>query len=274
MRRIIIIFFVALAVALPACAQDFHWQKTVAPGKTIEIKNLNGQIIAGHTTGGSVEVSAIKHARWGDPSSIRIEVVESDAGATVCAIYPNTGSSLFDGLLRYLFSVKLAQTTSNEVCAPGDSGWTSLHSNNGLSVDFAVQVPNGVRFVGRNVNGKVEAVSLEGEAEAYTVNGSVRVGSSDYAQASSVNGAIQASIGNLNKPASFRTVNGAITVELPANVKASLDASTVNGGISSDFPLTVQGSFSGRRMNGTIGGGGPHLALTTVNGGIHLLRRQ
>jgi hypothetical protein len=272
MRRII--FFVALAVALPACAQDFHWQKAVAPGKTIEIKNLNGQIVAGHATGGSVEVSAIKHARWSDPSRIRIEVVESDAGATVCAIYPNTGSSLFDGLLRYLFSVKLAQTTSNQVCAPGEGGWTSQHSDNGLSVDFAVQVPNGVRFVGRNVNGKVEAVSLEGEAEAYTVNGSVRVGSSDYAQASSVNGAIQASIGNLNKPASFHTVNGAITVELPATVKASLDASTVNGGISSDFPLTVQGSFSGRRMNGTIGGGGPHLALTTVNGAIHLLRRQ
>ncbi len=272
MRRII--FLVALVMALPACAQDFHWQKTVAPGKTIEIKNLNGQIVAGHTTGSFVEVSAIKHARWSDPSSIRIEVVESDAGATVCAIYPNTGSGLFDWLLRYLFSVKLAQTASNEVCAPGGNGSTGLHNNSDLSVDFSVQVPHGVRFVARNVNGKIEAVSLEGEAEAFTVNGSVRVGSSDYAQASSVNGAIQASIGNFNKPANFETVNGAITVELPANVKASLDASTVNGGISSDFPLTVQGSFTGRRMNGMIGGGGPRLTLTTVNGGIHLLRKQ
>lgn len=270
MRRIS--FVIALAVALPACAQDFHWQKTLMPGKTIEIKNLNGQIVAGHATGGSVEVNAIKHARWSDPSSIRIEVVESEAGATVCAIYPPS-SGLFDGLLSYLFSVKLAQTASNEVCAPGESGWTSL-SNDGLSVDFAIQVPNGVRFVGRNVNGRVEAVSLEGEAEVYTVNGSVQVGSSDYAQASSVNGPIQASIGNLNKAATFHTVNGAITVELPADVKASLDASTVNGGVSCDFPLTVQGGFSARKMNGTIGGGGPRLALTTVNGAIHLLRKQ
>jgi hypothetical protein len=272
MRQLIL--NLALAVSLPACAQDFNWQKSLAPGKTIEIKNINGQIVAGQSDGTSAEVSATKHARWSDPSSVRIEVVESEAGVTVCAVYPNMGSSLFDALLRNLFSVRLEQPAStSNVCAPGEGGQSSVY-NNDVSVDFAIRVPRGVRFVGRNVNGKVEAVSLDGGVEAYTVNGSVRIGSSDYAQASSVNGSIQATMGSLNKPARFQTVNGGITLELPANVKATFDASTVNGGISSDFPLTLQGSFSKRRLSGTIGGGGPQLALMTVNGGIRLLRKQ
>jgi len=48
----------------------------------------------------------------------------------------------------------------------------------------------------------------------------------------------------------------------------------VNGDISSDFPITVTGQVSRRHLTGTIGNGGPELTLSTVNGGINLLKAQ
>jgi DUF4097 and DUF4098 domain-containing protein YvlB len=70
----------------------------------------------------------------------------------------------------------------------------------------------------------------------------------------------------------FETVNGAITVEMPASTNANVRAETLNGSISSDFPLTVNGRFGSRRLQGTIGSGGKDLRLKTVNGRIRLRR--
>jgi DUF4097 and DUF4098 domain-containing protein YvlB len=70
----------------------------------------------------------------------------------------------------------------------------------------------------------------------------------------------------------MKTVNGSITLTLPASLSTNLSASTVNGDISTDFPLTVTGTVSRHRLQGTIGGGGRELSLTTVNGGITLKR--
>ena len=74
--------------------------------------------------------------------------------------------------------------------------------------------------------------------------------------------------------ATFKSVNGGITLRLPVVVDADLRAETLNGSISADFPITVTGQFSPRRLNGTIGNGGRPLTLSTVNGSIKLLKSQ
>jgi hypothetical protein len=245
------LIFAALTVAWPSYGQDFLWRGALAPGKTIEIKGVNGGIAAERSATNLVEVTARKHGRRSDPSTVRIELVESDSGVTVCAVYPSS-------------------FRPNE-CKPGAGGRLSS-SNNDVKVHFTVKVPAGVRFVGRTVNGEVEALALASEVDAKTVNGAVRVSTSEHAQARTVNGSIDAALGSFAKPAEFETVNGGITVEMPSDSRAQVSARTVNGGITTDFPLTVQGRFVGRRVDGTIGGGGPRLALHTVNGGIRLRR--
>ena len=72
----------------------------------------------------------------------------------------------------------------------------------------------------------------------------------------------------------FSSVNGRVTVTLPANASADVRASTVNGDIETDFPLTVTGRFGPRNMRGTIGSGGPLLTLSSVNGGVALKRAR
>src|SRR5205807_2194562 len=131
----------------------------------------------------------------------------------------------------------------------------------------------------KGVNGDVRAVASEGGAanlasdvEASTVNGSIRISTSGYAEAQTVNGEIVVSLGRATwtDALEFRTVNGGITLDLPAGLSTEVRATTVNGDIQTDFPLMVTGRLGPRRLHGTIGSGGRRLALETVNGSIRL----
>jgi Toastrack DUF4097 len=237
-----------------AAADDFDWKEALAKGKTLEIKGVNGAIRAEAAAGAEAEVHASKHGRRSDPSSVEIQVVKSEQGVTICAVYPTPSNA----------------SSPNE-CRPGRGGQMSVRDND-VNVDFVVKVPAGVRFTGRTVNGDVEATGLSADAEARSVNGSVRVETTGLAQADTVNGSIHASLGRADWDGTlrFRSVNGSVSVTLPADASAEVSASTTNGDIDTDFPLKVQGRISRRSLRGTIGGGGRGLEIETVNGGISL----
>jgi DUF4097 and DUF4098 domain-containing protein YvlB len=77
-----------------------------------------------------------------------------------------------------------------------------------------------------------------------------------------------------NEDLEFETVNGDVTAILPANFQGEVELETVNGRLQTDFPITVQGRFNPRHMRATIGGGGRRLKLSTVNGDVHLGKRE
>jgi DUF4097 and DUF4098 domain-containing protein YvlB len=253
------LFRAALAVAiLPsfAAAEDFAWHGRVAAGRTLEVKGVNGQIEA---TGGAgeAEVRAIKTARRSDPDSVEIKVIEHADGVTICALYPTPREA----------------SRPNE-CRPGDGGRMSTRDND-VQVKFVVRVPAGVRLAAKTVNGGISARGLDADTQAHTVNGSIKLETEGRAEAQTVNGSIEASMGRADWDGKneFKTVNGAIHLELPGDLSAEVRAQTVNGDIETDFPLTLKGRFSRRSLQGTIGGGGRELDLETVNGGIRLSRR-
>jgi DUF4097 and DUF4098 domain-containing protein YvlB len=126
------------------------------------------------------------------------------------------------------------------------------------------------------VNGEVDGDGLQANAEGHTVNGSIRLVTTGYALANTVNGSINATMGRADWPddASFKTVNGEITLRLPTALNADVRAQTTNGSIKSELPITVTGQIENKRLQGTLGSGGHRLALTTVNGSITLLKAQ
>ena len=244
----------------PAAAQaqrgaDFEWKGRIAPGKTIEIRGVSGDVRAVLATGPEVEVTAVKRGRRSDPDEVQIRVVEHGDGVTICAVYPTA-----------------RRARRENYCGPGESHNNT--DNNDVAVEFTVRVPSGVRLTGATVNGDVVMESLKSDVLATTVNGSIEVSTTGYAEAETVNGSIRAAMQSTRLPESldFRTVNGSITLDLPEGFGANVEARTVNGDVSTDFPLTVQGRFGPRRVNGKIGGGGPRLSLETVNGSIRLRR--
>ncbi|HEX7119208.1 MAG TPA: DUF4097 family beta strand repeat-containing protein [Longimicrobiales bacterium] len=243
---------VALAPA-PTAAQDFTWRGRLAAGATLEVKGVIGDIRAVAADGDGVQVDAEKYGRRDDPAGVEIVVLEHDEGVTICAVYPSGR----DG-------------RPNE-CAPGDAGRLNARDND-VHVNFTVRVPAGVRLVARTVNGEVEAEGLGGDVVASTVNGDVSVSTAGLVEANTVNGSIHATLGRADwtDDLEFETVNGGITLVLPAEVNADVRAGTVNGRITSDFPLRVEGRLSRRRLRGTIGAGGHELSLGTVNGSIRI----
>jgi DUF4097 and DUF4098 domain-containing protein YvlB len=254
--RTLVLAATVASLSLPAAAEDFRWQGSVARGATIEIKGVNGGIDATAGSGSEVEVTAIKRAgRRGNPDDVEVKVVEHAGGVTICAVYPSHGSRPND-------------------CQPAEGGRMNTQDND-VQVDFEVRVPAGVRFVGRTVNGGIEATGLPGDAEAHTVNGGVRLEAAGVARAETVNGGIRASLGRADWAGELKlsTVNGSIRLELPEGTNATVRAETVNGSISTDFPLTLQGRINRRRLNATIGSGGRDLDLETVNGSIDIKKK-
>ncbi len=254
MRTLLIASALSLVALTSATAQDFNWHGRLAAGKRLEVKGVNGDVRAVLSSGAEAVVNARKHSRRSDPDEVKIEVVESDDGITICAVYPTP-----------------PRARRENSCEPGDH-WSSNTENNDVTVDFDVQVPAGIEFNGQTVNGEMSAEGLKGDVRASTVNGSVRVSTTGLAEASTVNGSVYAQMGRADwtNDLEFSTVNGGITLILPGKLDTELRANTVNGDIETDWPLTITGRFSQRRLRGTIGAGGRGLTLSTVNGEIRL----
>jgi hypothetical protein len=235
--------------------QEFEWSGRIAPGKTLEVRGVNGRIVAEGVSGNEAAVAAVKKGKKQNPSTVQIEVIEHDGGVTICAVYPT------------------AEGKKPNKCAPGSEGRLNSHKND-VQVAFTVRVPEGVKFNGSTVNGEVEAENLTADVMLTTVNGDVTVSTKGVARAITVNGSIRAALGRADWSGDldFNTVNGSIVLDLPADLSATVSAQTVNGSIHTDFPLTVKGRFSSKKLSGTIGDGGRELDLQTVNGSIELNR--
>jgi DUF4097 and DUF4098 domain-containing protein YvlB len=254
MRSSLITALLSVAAIVSVQAQDFNWHGRLAAGKRLEVKGVNGDVRAVLASGAEAVVNARKHSRRSDPEDVKIEVVESEDGITICAVYPTP-----------------PRARRENTCEAGDH-WSSSTDNNDVTVDFEVQVPAGIEFNGRTVNGQMSAEGLKGDVRASSVNGSVRVSTTGLAEASTVNGSVYAEMGRANwtNDLEFSTVNGGITLVLPGKLDTDVRASTVNGDIESDYPLMISGKFGPRRLRGTIGAGGRGLNLSTVNGEIRL----
>ncbi len=232
---------------------DFVWHGSVGIGQTVEIKGVNGAIVAERAAGTEIEVRAEKRARRSDPNEVRIEVVEHAGGVTVCAVYPSSRGR-------------------ENTCEPGSGGRNSVR-NNDVRVTFYVSVPEGVGFLGKTVNGDVEVNDLASDVGAESVNGDIEISTTGFAEAKTVNGSIDAAMEryNIASGLSFSTVNGSISLDLPDDVDADIDAGWVNGRLdAADLPFQLVGRVSRRSARGVLGAGGPELKLRTVNGSIRI----
>ena len=231
---------------------DFTWRGAVSAGEFIEIRGVNGDVIAERATGPDVEVRAEKVARRSDPDDVRIEVVEHSGGVTLCAVYPSSRGR-------------------ENSCEPGSGGRNNVR-NNDVRVTFYVKVPAGVEFRGRTVNGDVEVRDLASDVNAHTVNGDIEIATTGFAEANTVNGSIEAVMGSFDveRGLSFTTVNGSISLDLPDDIDADVDARWVNGSLEADLPLKLVGRLSKHSARGVLGEGGPELNLKTVNGSIRI----
>lgn len=258
MTRQLLSMTLVATLAAPVAAQnraDFHWDKAVASGGDVSIRNINGDIKVTPSSTGRVSVTGIKRGNSRYFDRIKAEVQETSRGIIVCVLPDDSDSSCDDRGSRW--------------GSRGDRDW------NDVSMDLEVAVPANLRVRAGNVSGDIEITGANGDVEASTVSGDLRM---DRLRASSVSGHTVSGDIEVRVDAftgrgdlSFHSVSGNVTLELPRDFAADLSMSTVSGDMNSDFPVTLgNGRMSHRRIEARIGGGGRRLDVNTVSGDLRL----
>ncbi len=259
-RTTLVSTLLVLSVAA-AGAQEmttWNWNGQLGSGRTVYLRNVNGGVRFEQGTGNTVEVRAEKRWRRGDPGNVRIEARVTGGGSgniIICALWNERATCDEEGYHG-----------NND----RDGGWRR-NNDNDVSVDFVVRIPANARVDASTVNGEMVVDGTSADIDASTVNGGVEARSNGgRVEASTVNGDILVRTASPESGLDYSTVNGSVTLELPANINAEVNLSTVNGRISSDFPMTLDGTINPRRIRATIGKGGPTIRAKTVNGSIRL----
>ena len=275
---------VALILAAPVLGaqQQFgrdsdiwHWDGRVEAGHWMHVFNVNGPVDFQPSSDNMVHLVAEKRTRDGrEEDDIHYEVVQQGGNVTICAIWNNN-----------------ARCEDGEMSSYRNRGNNETHT----SVKFTVRVPQSVKVGAHSVNGGVSVREVGAEVLANTVNGGVTVRNSNGpvrantvnggvdintsagpVSAETVNGNVDARMATLrgDEDMDFKTVNGSVSIYVPARFDARFRFDTVHGGIDSDFPMTISGKWGPRHASGTIGnGGGRDIRASSVNGSIEL-RRQ
>jgi hypothetical protein len=216
--------------------EAFHWNGHVAAGQTLEIIGNNGSIRARGVEGSEVRVVGIKRGDREKIQKVSIEMEQTAEGVRIKTVYP-----------RFF--------------------------RNDVEVNFAVEVPVGVRIMARMSNGPISIKSVSGSAELVTGNGGITIADSGWVSAETSNGFIRASIREQNwtKPIRFRTANGSISVELPQNTNTRIRAKTMHGSVDASFPLTQVEDKGRNSLIGVVGSDNQReLICECINGSVHL----
>jgi len=244
-----ILSFLSLTAVLGTCMalgevrEEFHQTYPLTKSGRLQLENVNGSVRITTWDKEEVKVDAIKKAKQQEHlEEVKIDITSSADSLKIRTKYPDRKSS-----------------------------------NNSTTVEYTLTVPK-QSHLGKisNVNGSVEIENAGGDVAVSSVNGAVlATGLSGEAQLSTVNGSVRASFAGLKSPVSIKSVNGSVTLVLPANANADVAAETVNGEIHSDFSVQPKKGFStGSKLQGKLGEGGPAVKLATVNGGIRLERSK
>jgi hypothetical protein len=174
-----------------------------------------------------------------------------------------------EGDAANLVSRVMVDSSGGQVHATGpESG-----NNSWWSVSYEIFVPQMSDVSLKTRNGGLNISDIRGQIQFDAVNGGVNLKRvAGEVTGATVNGGINVELSGTMLDArqmELSTHNGGVTVAMPAQYSARVQAETGMGRISSDFPLPPNAARSGK-LEFAIGAGGPPIHITTGNGGIHL----
>jgi hypothetical protein len=209
-----------------------------------------------------------------------VQIIESQSGNSVSieVKVPHWNFSLFGGShksLRVELSVPReldldVRTSDGNVSAQGVSGRIQFDTGDGNVT--AGNIKGDIRI--HTGDGHIEGHNFDGSLNADTGDGNLRIdGRFDALALKTGDGSIEAQVGNGSKVASgwnLHSGDGHITVRLPGDLNAMLDAHTGDGSITMDLPIMVSGSLSHSAVRGKLNAGGATLAISSGDGSIHI----
>lgn len=170
-------------------------------------------------------------------------------------------------------NLKLDGSNGNVSVGPG-CGRVTIHGNN---TDVLVQSPEG-RVHATIANGRIRVDNALEETLLETVNGSIYANiAGGRLSASTANGNIVTQIlDSAVTGCELTAMNGGITLMMPEECSAEVNAETSRGVVRSEIPLTdVSAEPKRRTLRGRIGSTGrTRLDLNSLNGNIDITRSE
>ncbi len=233
-------FLSAVVCAAPAFAADQIFEKTIplAATGTLHLENLNGSVEVRGWDRNEVEIRAVKTARQSpaDLSDVVIDVGATPGRVNIATRYPQDRS--VDVTVEYHVRVPYRALLERVATVNGNVGVTGMETSGEL----------------HTVNGNIEAYNCAGSLSARTTNGSIHEEMVQLGE----------------DGMTLETVNGTVTLGLPANIGADLDVLSMNGFTTSEIPFAIKSSAKRGAMTGKIGRGGPLLHMRAVNGSVEV----
>jgi hypothetical protein len=221
--------------------ETFRW---TGRSPTLFLRNLNGRIdVTGVAAGDEIEVVGTVSWRSSDPSLVRVETYANAGGVTICALFP---------------------TRSKKATCGADGAYQSSDTQNqDLDVRFDVKLPRGTRLDVSTTNGALSVQGLAADGTIRTVNGGVDIAHDGGALTiEAVNGAVTVKSTAAKGDLGIATVNGAITIDVPDEAGAAVEAQTMNGAIR------IGGEKLSRVARRSFGKGSRRITAETMNGAI------
>jgi len=151
----------------------------------------------------------------------------------------------------------------------------STRRRTGYAVSYHVFAPRGTDIDARSGNGGITIDGIAGRVDVQARNGGIAIrNAGGDVRGRTTNGGITLALAGSRwngRGVELETTNGSVTVTVPDDFNADLEASTVNGAFDIDFPVTLQGRID-RRLTTKIGNGGPLVRVATTNGPVRIRR--
>jgi hypothetical protein len=264
----------ALAAA-PAQADEWTHQYTVKGKPEIHVKTDDGAVRIETGTAGTVDARVTTEGWRIAPGEVT--VTESQTGDRVDLEvrapkgHSGPGHRSIEVLLRVPKESDLdVGTGDGSIKAQPVSGRLSLSTGDGSITADGLQ--GEIRL--HSGDGSIHASGLSGRLNADTGDGSMTVGGRfDVLDLKTGDGSINATAeagSKVESPWSLHSGDGSVTLRVPEDLGAELDAQTGDGSIHLDKPAMVKGSIREHAVRGTMGAGGPPLKIYTGDGSIRL----
>jgi Putative adhesin len=275
------VIMTGIAIATSAApAHADQWSKTYPVNGRAELHVMTGDGDVVVTGADQQRIDARVTATGWKIGPNDVQIIESQSGNSVSieVKVPHWGFSMFGGnhkSLRVEVSVPRdldldVRTSDGNVMAQGVSGKIQFDTGDGNVT--AGNIKGDIRI--HTGDGHIEGHNFDGSLDANTGDGNLRIdGRFDGLALKTGDGNIEAQVGSGSKVASgwnLHSGDGHITLRVPGDLSATLDAHTGDGSITLDIPIQVSGSLSHSSVRGKMNAGGATLAVSSGDGSIHI----
>jgi DUF4097 and DUF4098 domain-containing protein YvlB len=284
-------------LATVAQAEERVFDKTfaVSPGGVLSVETDSGAVKVSGSDRNEVTIHAVIRGSRSVTEKFEITANSNSEGVTVIGRRPSwLGMSLSFGGLEVQYTIQIPRQYHVEVHTSGGdlelrdfNGRAHGRTSGGNVVISAINGDVEIHTSGGNIRGgqligavrvgtsggQIKLDTVHGSVEANTSGGDIELAAVEgKLLAKTSGGDVQARLAGDNKGVELRTSGGDITVVVPKQFAANLDAHTSGGDVECDLPVLVTNTRGkhDRELSGAINGGGNAMILRTSGGDIDI----